>query len=89
MISAKLATLSLLKIKLFWNKSYNVIIFVYDVTNKILSCESNYIVDVIMWPQFDNCSISIREVILTSILYRLEEKKLNFLKSALGLSLII
>ena len=42
-----------------------------------------------MWPQFDNCSISIREVILTSILYRLEEKTLNFLKSALGLSLII
>ena len=37
MMSAKLATLGLLKIKVTWNKGYDVIIFVYDVINKILS----------------------------------------------------
>ena len=41
MILAKMATLGLLKIKLFWNKGYDVILFVYDVTNKFLSHESN------------------------------------------------
>ena len=33
MISLKLATIHLLK-KIFWNKGYDVIISVYDVTNK-------------------------------------------------------
>ena len=65
MMSAKLATLGLLKIKVFWNKGYDVIISVHDVTNKILSRDSNYIVDVVM---FSNSSISMREVIITSIL---------------------
>ena len=27
---------------------------VYDITKKILSCDSNYIVDVVMWPKFGN-----------------------------------
>ena len=48
MMSAKLATLSLLKIKIFLNKGYDIIIPEYDVTNKILSRDSNYIVDVAM-----------------------------------------
>ena len=68
MMSAKMATLGLLKIKVFWNKGYDVIISVHDVTNKILSRDSNYIIDVVMWPKFGNCSICIREVIITSIL---------------------
>ena len=68
MMSAKMATLGLLKIKVFWNKGYDVIISVHDVTNKILSRDSNYIVDVVMWPKFGNSSISMREVIITSIL---------------------
>ena len=63
-----MATPGLLKIKLFWNKGYDVIISVDDVTNKILSRDSNYIVDVFMWPKFGNYSISMREVIITSIL---------------------
>ena len=67
MMSAKLATLGLLKIKVFWNKSYNAIIFVYDVTNNILSRDSNYIVGVVIWPKFGKSSISINEVIITSI----------------------
>ena len=41
MMSAKLATLSLLKLKVFWNKGYDDIISVYDVTSEILSRDSN------------------------------------------------
>ena len=48
MKSAKLATLGFLKIKVFKNKDYDVIVFVHDVTSKILSLGSNYIVDVVM-----------------------------------------
>ena len=40
MMSAKLATLCLFKIKIFWNKGYDLIIFVHDVTNKVLSRDS-------------------------------------------------
>ena len=68
MMSAKLATPGLFKITVFRDKVYDVITSVDDVTNKILSCDSNYIVDVFMWPKFDNCSISMREVITTLIL---------------------
>ena len=49
MMPAKITTPGLLKIKVFWNKGCDVIIFVYDVTNKILSRDSNYIIDVAMW----------------------------------------
>ena len=45
MMLAKLATLGLLKIKLFQNKGYEVIISVHDVPNKIISRESNYTAD--------------------------------------------
>ena len=68
MISTKMAIPALLKIKVFWNKGYYVIYSVYGVTNKILSDESNYIMDVVMWPKFGYSSICIREVIITSIL---------------------
>ena len=54
MISPKLATPGLLKIKIFWNKGYDVIILDYDVTKKILSRGSNYFLDVVMWPKFGN-----------------------------------
>ena len=52
MMSAKMATLGLLRIKLFWNKGYDVIVFVYDVTNKILSRDSNDIEDAFLWQKF-------------------------------------
>ena len=48
MISAKMATPGLLKIAVFSNKGYVVIIPVDDATNKILSRDSNYIADVFM-----------------------------------------
>ena len=68
MMSAKIATPGLLKVKVFWNNGYDAIISVHDVTNKILSRDSNYDENVVMWPKFGNSSISVREVIITSIL---------------------
>lgn len=38
MISATLATPGLLKIKVLWNKEYDVITYIHDLTEK-LSCE--------------------------------------------------
>ena len=68
MMSAKLPTPGLLKITVFWNKGYDVLISIDDAINKILSRDSNYIVAVFMWPKFGNCRIYMREVIATSIL---------------------
>ena len=64
--AAKLATLGLQKV--FWNKGYDVVISVHHVTSKILLHDSNYIADVVIWPKFGSSSISMREVILASIL---------------------
>ena len=61
---AKMATLERLK-NIFWNKGYFFIISAYGITNKILSCDSNFIVNVV---KFGNSSTSMREVIATSIL---------------------
>ena len=93
MMSAKMATPELLKVKLFWNKGYYVIYYVYDVTNKILSYESNYIVDVVTWPKSGYSSICIKEVIINSILWettffeRWSWFKFNNLGLALGANL--
>ena len=67
-MSGKMATLGILKIKLFPNNGYDAIIPVHYVTNKILLRYSNYIVDVVVRSKFDNFSISMRQVIITSIL---------------------
>ena len=75
-MSAKLATLDLLKIKAFWNKGYDVIISVHDVT----SIDLYYIADVVMGPNF---GIFMREVIITSILYVLDQKKIFFERCSL------
>ena len=63
MVSAKMATLSILKKKAFWNRGYYIINSV-----NFLSCNSNYVVDGVMWPKFGYSGISMREVIITSIL---------------------
>ena len=47
-MAANLASLDFFKIKIFGNKGYDVIILVHDVTNKILSHDSNNVVDVLM-----------------------------------------
>ena len=49
MMSAKSATLGLLKIKACRNKGYDAISFVHDVTNKTLSYDSNCTVDAVIW----------------------------------------
>ena len=48
MMSAKLATSGLIKIKVFRYNGYYVIYSVCDITSKILSHDPNYIVDVVM-----------------------------------------
>ena len=68
-MSAKMATLGLLKVKVLWRKNYDydVINSVHDVTNTVLSRDSNHIVDAVMWLKFANSSISMRQVIITPI----------------------
>ena len=68
MMSAKLTTIAIIKIKVFWNKGYYVIIYVHNVTIKVLLCGSNYIVHAVISPKIANSSIFMREVIITSIL---------------------
>ena len=60
------------------NKGYGVIIFVHEVNNKILSRDSNYITDVVMWPKFSHSSISKRDVIITSFLLGLLDQTVFF-----------
>ena len=74
MMSSKIAILSLLKIKLFENNGFHVIVFVHNFTNKYLSLDSNYIVDLVMRPKFGNSSIPMREVIEISILKGFDQK---------------
>ena len=92
MISAKLATQGLLKTKVFWNESHDVITSVNDVTKKILPSDSNYIVNVVMWPKFGNSNISMREVIIISVLSGFDQEnrfwfKFNNLELAPGTNL--
>ena len=48
MMPAKLAIPGLLKIMVFLNEVYDVISSAHNVTNKTLSRELNYIIDVVM-----------------------------------------
>ena len=73
-ISAKLSTLDLLKINILWNKGYDVIISVHDVTNKTLARVSNYIADLVMGPKIANSCISMKENIITSTLNGFDQK---------------
>ena len=67
MMSRKVATPGLLKITVFWNKGYDIISD-NEITSKFLSHDSNYIVDLFMWPKYGNSSISMKEVITNTIL---------------------
>ena len=48
MMLAKLATPGFLKIKIFGNEVYDVIILDYEITNQILLRYSNYIVGIVI-----------------------------------------
>ena len=71
---AKMGTLGLLEIMLFWKKVYDVIISVHDVTNKILSRDLSYNIYIyiyiymVRWPKVCCSSISMRKVMITSVL---------------------
>ena len=67
MISGNTATLGLLKISLFRNKDYDLIISNHW-GKKSLANDSNYIVDLSMWPKFLNSSIFKGEVVTVSTL---------------------
>ena len=88
MMSAKIATLGLLKITVFWNKGDDVIIHIDDITNKVLSRDSNYIVDVFMWTKFGYSSSSMRSYHNLSFIRIWTEKPL-FLRGGLGWSSIV
>ena len=84
-----MATPGVREIKLFWKKGHDIIIFVNGITNKILSRDSNYIVDVVTWPKkFANSSISMREVMKPQVYKDWPPEKLLFLRG-LGWSSII
>ena len=51
-MSSKFVIPGVLEIKVVWNKVYDVLIPAHDIINKILSRDSNYIVDVVMGPKF-------------------------------------
>ena len=84
-MTAKMASPDLFKIKEFWNKCYVAIISVHDVTRKSSLRDSNCIIAVVMWPKFGNSSISMRDVIITSILHGLKP----FLRGGLDSSSIL
>ena len=48
MMSAKMASLGFHKTKVFSNQGHDIIISLYDVTNKVLSRDSSCILDVVM-----------------------------------------
>ena len=79
-----MATLALLKRNVFWNKGFDVIISVHDKTNQILSCHSSHIVDLVMLIKLGNCSISLTEIIVTSILKGYDQKKTLNLRGSFG-----
>ena len=60
-----------LKVKVYWKKGYDFIIY----SHKILSRDSSYSVNAVVWPNFDKSSIFVRVAIITSISYGFDQKK--------------
>ena len=75
----------LLDLKGVLMQSFDAIISIHDINFKVLSSSSNYIVDVVMWQNFDWFIVFMREGIITQILYGFEQKK----RGGLGSSSII
>ena len=72
----------LLDLKGVLMQSFDAIISIHDTNFKVLSSSSNYIVDVVMWQNFDWFIVFMREVIITQILYKFEQKKRGGLSSS-------
>ena len=77
----------LLEINVHWNKGY-VIISAHDVTSRILSCDSNYIVDAVLQQSFVTLAFP-QEKLSYLHFYKDLIRKNNFLRSGLGSSSII
>ena len=72
-MSWTLVILGLYKIKAFWNKGDEVIISVQDVSifrtsAKFFHVTQIILYDAVIWPKFGNSGISMKEVIIASIL---------------------
>ena len=96
MMPPELATPGHFRLMLFWNKGSDVIIFIRNATNKILSSSSNNIVDVVMGPNLGYSSIFMREVTIAQMLYGFFHKtdsegwswfRFNNLRLVLGMAL--
>ena len=72
----KLDTPDLPKIKIFWNKGYDVTVFVDEIISKTLSRDSNYKVYVIMWPKL---TVGMALKLYDSVAIELKLKLKNFL----------
>ena len=88
MMSAKLATLGLLEIKVTWNKGYDVIIYIHEFSNKISSRDSSYIADVVNDQNLVTLAFFWQKLSEPQF-YKDFTRKANFLKGALGSSSII
>ena len=53
-------------------------IYVHDATSQILLRDSSCIVDVVTWTKFGNCSIYMKEVIITLVLEGFDQKNHPF-----------
>ena len=78
MMSPKMATPGLLETMVFWNKCSGVINAAHDANSKMLSRDSNYVVDEVMWQKIGNTSASVREVTVAPILLGFDQKSCSF-----------
>ena len=60
--------------------------FVYYFTSKVWLDASNHIVDMVMCPNFRKLSISLKEVMVTSILQMCDQKQNDFFRGGFGSS---
>lgn len=65
----KFVTLDFLETKVCWNKTYDVIVCVYNITSNILLHDSDYIIDVVIWLMFGSSSISKSKVIISTKIF--------------------
>ena len=89
MMPAKMATPDFLKIKVFWNKGYDVKTFIHDVINKVLSRDSNHIVDEVNFYQSLITIAFLRESYHNFSFIKIWLEKYSLLRGDLGSSSII
>ena len=86
---AELATPGFLKTKYLEITGSDVTTSFHDATHKNLSRSSNYIVDVVMWPNFADSSIFMREVIITQIVSEIQISEIFDQKTRFFLGVVL